>query len=79
MKEGKFEAVEITKEMLEECQIPKPKLGISQTFSNGDEYYEDENNICLNGFCVEKQEEDKWDVKQKSLAVKGELDGKEGK
>ncbi len=47
--------IEITKEMFEECEIPKPMLGITQTFDNGDEYYEDENYIWWNGMCVLKQ------------------------
>jgi len=38
----------------EECAIPKPKLSVTQTFENGDEYYEDENYIGLNGMCAEK-------------------------
>lgn len=49
-----MEKIEIIKEMFEECAIPKPKLSITQTFENGDEYYEDENYIGWNGACVEK-------------------------
>jgi len=50
----KIETIEITKEMLEECAIPKPKLSITQTFDTGDVYYEDENYIGWNGMCVKK-------------------------
>jgi len=57
--------IEITKEMFEECAISNPKLGITQTFENGDEFYEDENYIGWNGICVEKQDSDKW-IKNKS-------------
>ncbi|KKL14514.1 hypothetical protein LCGC14_2514890 [marine sediment metagenome] len=49
--------MKITKEMLEECKIPKPKLSIAQTFENGDEYYEDENYVGWNGMCVRKTKE----------------------
>jgi len=50
--------IEITKEMLKECKIPKPKISMTQTFENGDEFYEDENYIGWNGMCVKKQNEE---------------------
>lgn len=62
--ENNIDTIEITKEMLERCAIPKPKLSMTQTFENGDEYYEDENYIGWNGMCVEKPEEDKWEDKK---------------
>ena len=50
--------IEITKEMLEACTIPKPKFSITETFENGDEFYEDESFIGWNGFCVLKVNKD---------------------
>jgi hypothetical protein len=55
----KIERFEITEEMLEECQIPKPFFSITQTFENGDEYYEDENYVGWNGMCIKKEKEEK--------------------
>ena len=52
MEKDEIEIIEVTKEMFEECAIPTPKLSITQTFDNGDEYYEDENYIGWNGMCV---------------------------
>ena len=60
MEKNNIEKIEITKEMFESCRIPKPKLSITQTFDNGDEYYEDENYIGWNGQCAEKSDKDKW-------------------
>ena len=40
--------------MFEECRIPKPEMSITQTFENGDGYYEDKNYVGWNGACVEK-------------------------
>jgi len=59
----KIEKTEITKEIFESCAIPEPKLSMTQTFENGEEYYEDENYIGWNGMCVEKQNKDKWSIK----------------
>ncbi len=56
-----IEVRDITKEIIEECKIPKPKMSVTQTFENGDEYYEDETYIGWNGMCVEKIKDD--DVK----------------
>lgn len=58
-----METIEITKEMLEKCIIPKPEMSITETFENGDEYYEDENYIGLNGLCVKKVKEGKFTFK----------------
>jgi len=52
---GKIEYVEITKKVLEDCKIPEPKISITQTFENGDEYYEDETYIGWNGLCIQKE------------------------
>ena len=49
-----MEKIEITEEMFKECEIPKPKVSITQTFENGDEYYEDENYVGWNGACAKK-------------------------
>ena len=53
-KKGEVEYLEITEEMFKECEIPKPLFSITETFENGDEYYEDENYIGWNGICAKK-------------------------
>ena len=53
----KIETIKITKEMLKECEIPKPEFSVTQTFNNGDEFYEDENYIGWNGLCIKKEEQ----------------------
>ena len=40
---------EITRELLDACQIPKEEVSVTQTFENGDEFYEDKNYVCWNG------------------------------
>ena len=53
---SEIEKMEITKEMLKECEIPKSKNAVTITWKDtGDEYYEDETYIGWNGMCVKDE------------------------